>query len=189
VTAQASPATAAPTTMPTPSNPVLDQVLPAVPRVVQRGDGTTRLSLKLHPADLGEVHVTVTVKDGVVDVTLAAGHEARQAMGEAGDRLRALLSGGGHTPGQVVLRDLPQAAPTNAVQAQPQTTSSAGLGTSYSGLTDAGTGGAGQHQQGAGEGRTTQHGAAGSGPDPRPDSPTDRRRTRTPAVAGLDVTV
>jgi hypothetical protein len=189
VTAPTAPATdATAVAEPTPSKPVLDQVLPAVPRVVQRGDGTTRLSLKLHPADLGEVHVTVTVKDGVVDVTLAAGHEARQAMGEAGDRLRALLSSGGHTAGQVLLRDLPQ-VPTTAPQTQPLATTT-GSGTAYAGLTDAGTGGASQHRQG-GEGHPhpAHHGATATGPDARPDGPTDRRRTRTPAVAGLDVTV
>jgi flagellar hook-length control protein FliK len=88
------------------ANPVLDQVLTVVPRLVQRGDGTSRLTLKLHPADLGEVHVTVTVKGGTVDVTLAAGARAKEALGTGSDRLRGLLESLGHTSGQVVVRDL-----------------------------------------------------------------------------------
>jgi hypothetical protein len=85
---------------------VLDQVLPAVPRVVLRGDGTSRLTLKLHPADLGEVHLTVTVRGHQVDVTMAAGARAREALDEGTARLRGLLEGIGHTAGQVVVREL-----------------------------------------------------------------------------------
>jgi hypothetical protein len=85
---------------------VLDQVLPAVPRVVQRGDGTSRLTLKLHPDDLGEVRLTVTVRARTVDITLAAGPEARAALSDGSGRLRSLLEGIGHTTGEVTLRDL-----------------------------------------------------------------------------------
>jgi flagellar hook-length control protein FliK len=85
---------------------ILDQVLPVVPRVVQRGDGTSRLTLKLHPADLGEVHLTVSVRNQNVDVTVSAGPEARAALGEGSARLRSMLEGIGHTSGQVTFRDL-----------------------------------------------------------------------------------
>jgi hypothetical protein len=81
-------------------------VLPALPRVVQRGDGTSRLTLKLHPADLGEVHLTVSVRNQNVDVTVSAGPEARAALGEGSARLRSMLEGLGHTSGQVTFRDL-----------------------------------------------------------------------------------
>jgi len=90
-----------------PASPVVDQVLTALPRMVLRGDGTSRLTLKLHPADLGEVHVTVTVKGGAVDVSLAADARARAALGAGSDRLRGLLESLGHSSGQVVVRELP----------------------------------------------------------------------------------
>jgi hypothetical protein len=107
------PAGAAPA--PGPRSALLDQVLPAVPRVVLRGDGTSRLTLKLHPADLGEVHLTVTVRGHQVDVTMAAGARAREALDEGSARLRGLLEGMGHTAGQVVIRDLAgPPAPANA---------------------------------------------------------------------------
>jgi flagellar hook-length control protein FliK len=90
----------------TQASAVLDQVLPAVPRMVQRGDGTSQLTLKLHPADLGEVHLTVKVRGESVDVTVAAGPEAKAALAQGSTRLRSLLEGIGHTTGQVTFRDL-----------------------------------------------------------------------------------
>ncbi|MGN6132555.1 MAG: flagellar hook-length control protein FliK, partial [Nocardioidaceae bacterium] len=104
-----------------PSNAVLDQVLPVVPRLVLRGDGTQRLTLKLHPADLGEVHLTVTVKNGAVDVTLAAGPQARGALRDGSAQLHSLLQLTGHTTGQVVVRDLPSSSvPTPQAGPDPQ---------------------------------------------------------------------
>jgi len=103
----AAGATSANGTSTGPAATVVDQVLTTIPRMVQRGDGTSRLILKLHPADLGEVHVTVTVKGGAVDVSLAADARAREALGAGSDRLRGLLESLGHTSGQVVVRELP----------------------------------------------------------------------------------
>lgn len=88
-------------------SPVLDQMLSEVPRMVSRGDGTHRLTLKLHPADLGELRLTVTVKNGAVDVTVAAGRAAREALRDGSPELRSLLQLTGHTAGQLVIRDLP----------------------------------------------------------------------------------
>ncbi|MGZ4436875.1 MAG: flagellar hook-length control protein FliK [Nocardioidaceae bacterium] len=93
-------------------HPVLDQVLPSVPRLVSRGDGTHKLTLRLHPADLGEIHLTVTVRGSKVDVTLAAGPEARQALRQGSPELRALLDQTGHSAGSVVIRDLPASSGT-----------------------------------------------------------------------------
>ncbi len=100
----ASAATAGPAA--THQTPVADQVWPVVPRLVARGDGTHRITLRLHPADLGEVRVTVTVKGGKVDVMLAAGADAREALREGGVSLRSLLEGTGRSAGHLVLRDL-----------------------------------------------------------------------------------
>jgi flagellar hook-length control protein FliK len=108
-TATTAPAPAAPAGQ---SNPVTAQVFPAVPTLVSRGAGTHSITLRLHPADLGEVHVTVTVKDGTVDVTLAAGREAQHALRSGTGELRSLLDLVGATSGQLVVRDLATTAPT-----------------------------------------------------------------------------
>jgi flagellar hook-length control protein FliK len=111
----AAPGPAEPAPAPGSRSAVLDQVLPTVSRVVLRGDGTSRLTLKLHPADLGEVHLTVTVRGHQVDVTMAAGARAREALDEGTARLRGLLEGIGHTAGQVVVREL--ASPSGTANA------------------------------------------------------------------------
>ncbi|QWZ08492.1 flagellar hook-length control protein FliK [Nocardioides panacis] len=169
---------------------VLDQVLPALPRVVLRGDGTSRLTLKLHPADLGEVHVTVTVRGQEVDVTLAAGARAREALSEGSSRLRGLLEGIGHTTGQVVLRDLPGgSAPVQpAVGQQP-----AGTGPHAGGQSSGQAGGQGQaDDRGQGFGRPA--GLDGGPAGREGDSSTHLRpsgtvRHQPSAAAGIDVTI
>lgn len=88
------------------SSMVTDQVFPQVARLVSRGDGMHRLALRLHPADLGEVKVVMTVKAGVVDVTLHAGAAAREALRDGSPQLRSLLELTGATAGQLVVRDL-----------------------------------------------------------------------------------
>ena len=85
---------------------VTEQVFGHVTRLVSRGDGTHRLMLRLHPADLGEVKVVLTVRDGTVDVALSAGPDAREALRQGSPHLRALLELTGATAGDVVVRDL-----------------------------------------------------------------------------------
>lgn len=86
---------------------VTAQVFPVIPALVTRGEGTHTITLRLHPADLGEVHVNVTVKQGVVDVTISAGAEAQQALRSGSGELRTLLDLAGAATGQLVVRDLP----------------------------------------------------------------------------------
>lgn len=93
------------------AGPLIDQVTPVVTRMVSAGEGSHRMVLRLHPADLGEVHLTVTVRGDDVDVTVAAGPEARELLAEGGGQLRSLLESIGRTTGQVVFRDLPGASP------------------------------------------------------------------------------
>jgi flagellar hook-length control protein FliK len=96
-------------------NAVTAQVFPEIPALVTRGEGTQSITLKLHPADLGEVRVTVTVKNGLVDVTLSAGPEAQEALRTGSGELRSLLDLTGVATGQLIVRDLPTAAaPTSA---------------------------------------------------------------------------
>ncbi len=101
-------------------NPVTDQVFGQVTRLVSRGDGMHRLTLRLHPADLGEVKVVMTVRDGVVDVTLSAGAAAREALRDGSPQLRSLLELAGATTGQLVVRELASTG-SLAAAANPQT--------------------------------------------------------------------
>lgn len=97
------------TGQPAPAATIPAQLQPTVARLISRGDGTHRMSMQLHPAELGEVRVTVTVQNGMVDVSLAAGHAAQDALRDGAAQLRAMLSSSGHTLGQLMLRDLPGA--------------------------------------------------------------------------------
>jgi hypothetical protein len=169
---------------------VLDQVLPALPRVVLRGEGTSRLTLKLHPADLGEVHVTVTVRGQEVDVTLAAGARAREALSEGSARLRGLLEGIGHTTGQVVLRDLPGGStPVPPAPGQQPVGTGPGTGDQSFGQ----TGGQGQSDdrgQGFGRPPVLDGGHTGREGDPSTHlRPSGTVRQQPSAAAGIDVTI
>ncbi len=97
--------------------PVLEQLAPSLARVAARGDGVHQMSLRLHPADLGEIHLTVTVRGDRVDVEIAARPEARALLHEGSTQLRGLLESVGRTAGQLVLRDLPSGgAPATPLQ-------------------------------------------------------------------------
>jgi flagellar hook-length control protein FliK len=169
---------------------VLDQVLPVVPRLVARGDGTQRLTLKLHPEDLGEVHLTVTVRKNTVDVTLAAGSAAQDALRDGSSHLRALLDAAGHTTGQVVVRDLPQSASPG--QAQPNG------GQGGPGQGGAGQGGASPQAFADGSGARGQQSTQGQGRpgtprqpvagDPGGTAPTPRS-VGTPGTTTLDLRI
>jgi hypothetical protein len=162
---------------------VLAQVSPALARVVSRGDGEHRMMLKLHPADLGEVHLTVTVRGNHVDVEIAASPQARDVLREGSAHLRSLLESIGRSSGQLVLRDLP-VAPTHA----------AGQGAGGTGQ----DGGAATSYADTGDGRRDQPGARGGRQQPHlADQPLDRPVV-TPRASGrstvrggpaLDVTV
>ncbi len=168
-------------TAPAASAPVLAQVSPALARVVSRGDGEHRMMLKLHPADLGEVHLTVTVRGDHVDVEIAASPEAREVLREGSAHLRSLLESIGRSTGQLVLRDLP-VAPT------PATGPGAG-GTGHDG-------GAATTYADTGDGRRDQPDTRGGRQQPHaPDQPrpvvTPRAsgRSTVPGGPALDVTV
>jgi flagellar hook-length control protein FliK len=103
-TAPAAPASAAAASS---GSAVTSQVFPTIPALVSRGEGIHSMTLRLHPADLGEVQVTVTVKNGVVDVTLAAGREAQEAIRSGSHELKSILDLAGSATGQLTIRDLP----------------------------------------------------------------------------------
>lgn len=91
------------------AGPVGGQVFPEVARLVTRGDGTQRLTLRLSPENLGDVRIVVTVRDGAVDVSLAAGGHAQEALLHGSPELRRLLESMGAASTQIAVRDLPSA--------------------------------------------------------------------------------
>jgi flagellar hook-length control protein FliK len=163
------------------SGHVAGQVFPEVARMVTRGDGMQRLTLRLSPEALGDVRIVVTVRDGAVDVSLAAGPDAQEALRTGSPELRRLLESLGASSTQVSVRDLPS------------TGQSTGQSTGHSAAQQYGTdaGGTGAHARDAhGNGSHGRHTPAGgdraaqsTGPlRPGPHDPT------TPGtLAGLDL--
>ncbi|WP_101525396.1 flagellar hook-length control protein FliK [Nocardioides houyundeii] len=91
---------------------VAGQVFTEVTQLVSRGDGTHRITLTLSPEALGDVRVILTVRNGEVHVTFAAGDQARQALIESTPELVRLLELVGATETKVAVRDHgPQTAP------------------------------------------------------------------------------
>jgi hypothetical protein len=165
---------------------VTGQVFPEVTSLVNRGDGTHRITMTLQPEALGEVRVVMTVRDGAVHVRLTAGHEAHLALLDGSSELTRLLERVGAVDTRIVVRDLgATAAPTP------------GIGTGLGAGAGSGTwtGDSRPHDQHAGTHAGhfatdgTHHGnrpgrdAAGANP-PRSNEPVTRTRT-----AGVDVTM
>lgn len=96
-------------------DPVVRQVLPEVMQLATKGNGTHRISVTLQPEHLGEVRVTMVVRDGEVRVSLAADGQsaAKDALLQGAPELRRLLEATGATDTRVVVRDLPTTSPTS----------------------------------------------------------------------------
>lgn len=99
-TASTPPAPAAP-----PRSSPVSQVVPEVTRLVSRGNGVHQLTMKLQPEALGEVRVTLTVRDGAVQVRLTGGDDAARALAEGAPELRRALELAGAGEARVVVRD------------------------------------------------------------------------------------
>ena len=169
---------------------VLDQVLPALPRVVLRGEGTSRLTLKLHPADLGEVHVTVTVRGQEVDVTLAAGARAREALSEGS--VPAARPARGHRPHDRPggpARPARRLAPVPPAPGQQPVGTGPGTGDQAFGQAR-GQGQADDRGQGFGRPPVLDGGHTGREGDPSTHlRPSGTVRQQPSAAAGIDVTI
>jgi flagellar hook-length control protein FliK len=78
----AAPVAVAPTT-PQPASSALVDPQPALTdslaRLRSRGDGSHELSVQLHPAELGAVNVSATIRDGQLTVTVACADDAALA--------------------------------------------------------------------------------------------------------------
>ncbi|WGX97842.1 flagellar hook-length control protein FliK [Nocardioides sp. L-11A] len=131
-TASAAPAATPTGPRPTVERAVVQQVFPEVTRLVTSTPadrpGTHRITLTLQPEHLGEVRVTLVVKDGAVQVRLAgaaddaAGSAAvHRALSSGAPELQRLLERSGATEARVLIRDpfspasAPPPTPTPAV--------------------------------------------------------------------------
>jgi len=168
--------------------PVSGQVFPEVVRLVTRGDGTQRLTLRLTPENLGEVRIVVTVRDGGVDVRLAAGAEAQDALRHGSADLRRLLESVGATSTQIVVRDLPSGSTSALGTSTGQTSAAhpagAGAAATYA---DSQGGHARDHQRGGDAsghplGQHQTSGPAHTGMRPQPAT-----TTAPAAAAGVDL--
>lgn len=175
------------------SNPVLDQVTPVFTRLVSGPEGTHRMMLRLHPADLGEVHLTVTVRGDTVDVTVAARPEARDLLVGGSSELRGLLESVGRTATQITFRDLPGTG--SAVQVIHTATGSqhganpdGQAATQHGGGPDQGAGGSGRHRDGRPGTGATHGGNAAADAAATSATTTSPNRTAAGLVrGGLDV--
>lgn len=197
--AATAPATAAPvvpaTTPTAPAEgarpvPVVSQVVPEVTRLVSRGDGVHRLTMRLQPEGLGDVRVTLTVRDGEVDVRLAAGDDARRALLEGAPELRRVLELAGATEARVLVRDLAGSTAPGGQQAWSQAGPQPGHQDSSTGTH--GTGGGDASGRGEG-GEQDQHARTRGGAAAR-DGLTDGATTLRPdptgrAPRGVDLTM
>lgn len=166
---------------PTQTARILDQIAPGIARVSGRGDGIHRLQLRLHPADLGEVHLTVTVRGSRVDVQIAASAEARDALREGSAQLRGLLESVGRTTGQLVFRDLPV---SSTPPVQPPNTHAEVAADAGGGSSDGSSGSSYAH-----DGGSTKHGSGRPAEPPSPSSPRSTAPTVNRGSSVLDVTV
>lgn len=147
--------------------PVATQLGPEVTRLVSRGDGVHRLTMRLQPEALGEVRVTLTLRHGEVHVRLAAGDEAQRALAEGAPELRRVLELAGASDPRIVVRDLSGTpGPTS-----PSTAPAPGGGGGRDDAFTPGTGGGGGHDQHAGTrgGTTARDGLTDGASPPRPE--------------------
>ena len=82
-----------------------DQLFTDLGRLVRRGDGTHRLTIKLQPEALGEVRVVLTVRDGDVSVRLSGSDAAQRALLQGASDLQRLLESVGAKSAQVLVGD------------------------------------------------------------------------------------
>ncbi len=178
-------------TVPLPASPVTAQVFPEVTRLVSTGTvtGTHRVTLQLNPAALGEVRVTLTIRAGVVRVSLAASSEAQASLLQGAPELRRLLELTGASDTRIVVRDLPTgtAPPMTASPPTSTDTGTGALGQPDPGQIGRGNGGDRSQDQHAGTrdgAPSARDGDHDEAVRPRPIDPTTRTRT-----SGVDVTM
>lgn len=125
---------------PSDTQQVTQQVFPEVVRVVNNPNGPQRLTIKLNPEALGEVRVVLTSRQGGLEVSLAAGSDARTALTEGAPELQRLLDLVGRGDARIVVRELNGTLPGTTVS-QPNTASTgSGVPNDLAGGAGTGTG-------------------------------------------------
>ncbi|MCW2752632.1 MAG: flagellar hook-length control protein FliK, partial [Marmoricola sp.] len=99
---------------PVPPSGVHAQVFGEVTSLVSRGPGVHRIALTLNPESLGPVRVVMTVRDGGVQVRLAAGSEAHQALLEGSGELSRMLERAGAGEAHVVVHEFTPVTATHS---------------------------------------------------------------------------
>lgn len=81
---------------PPPAPPAMEQLHPVITRLATSGgDGVHRLTVRLHPEELGPVQITVVVRDGAVQVSLTALDDAQAVLQSGTPELRRMLEEAG----------------------------------------------------------------------------------------------
>lgn len=174
-TAAATGPTTAPSTR---AASVAEQVQLQVTGLASRGDGTHRIRLTLNPESLGDVSIVLTVRRGAVEVTLAAGGQARVALEQSSPELQRLLELAGARSSTVAVRELVTAPTAPTGQGLPGDAWGSG-----------GAGMSGEHPTGGRGGDTRPgrsdltHGVLPDAPSARPHPGSGSRRT------SVDVTI
>lgn len=170
--------------------PVTGQVFPEVVRLMSRGDGTQRITLRLSPEHLGEVRVVLTLRDGAVQVALSADAHAQEALRSGSRELHRLLEMVGASSSQIKVTALAGSTIAGTTSGFTSQDSSLQGGPTHDDFTQTGSQGADarnpEHHAETREGDTpaTDGAPRWAAPLPGPTNPV----TLTPH-AGVDVTM
>ncbi len=174
--------------------PVAHQVFPEVVRLAVTGETPKRVVIRLEPEQLGEVRVVLRTGTAGLEVSLAAGTDARTALREGAPELRRMLEAAGSPDARILLRHLPDAPGSPAAPAAPPPAAAAPVApptpvrtdAQPTGLTvDVGAGTAGGTAHGDRRDRAPQD-AAPTATDGLPDRPLEPA-WQIRAAGGLDV--
>jgi hypothetical protein len=168
---------------------VTGQVFPEVARLVTRGDGTHRLTIKLTPEALGDVRVVLTVRNGEVHVRLSGSDAAQGALLQGAGELHRLLDRAGASATQVVVGDRTATDPGTGNAAQDHRSDL--TGSQDGGRNAGGSGHSDNRTAGTRDGATSARDGSSRGSQPRPSTDPAASTgggTRTHLV-GVDVTM
>lgn len=174
----------------TDTSQVTRQVFPEVVRVVNNPAGPQRVTIKLNPEALGEVRVVLTSRAGQLEVSLAAGTEARAALTDGASELTRLLDMVGRGDSRIVVRDLLGTLPGTTVSQPAAAPSGSGVPTDLAGGAGTGTGRPGGETATGQQSRNNADGSSNATDGtPVPTNPSRPTESVTRAHPGLDVTM
>ncbi|WP_243056471.1 flagellar hook-length control protein FliK [Nocardioides sp. SR21] len=185
-----APVTTTSSAAPVDASQVTRQVFPEVVRVVNNPNGPQRVTIKLNPEALGEVRVVLTSRGGNLEVSLAAGADARAALTEGASELHRLLDLVGRGDSRIVVRDLLGAQPGTTVSQPAAASSGSGVPTDLAGGAGSWTGRPGGENATGGQSRNHTNGSNNATDGTQaPTNPSRPTESVTQARTGLDVTM